>query len=141
MKARSMFMWCVFVVALLSVEGLASGDAASALKIAARVGNMAKLNQIIQHTGRGALNLNPAFVEASAHGRITAMRYLIAQGAENFQGALVSASVRNQIQAVRYLVDHDERVAHCDLRLARIAAGGAGATDVEFLLVTLIMHG
>lgn len=117
------------------------GDPATiALMSAARNGNMAALSSIVHSQGRGGINLDPAFVEASAHGRIKAMKFLIARGAHDYTGALVRASLRNQIAAVRYLLDSDVNIEEDDLRLARLAAGAADATEAEFLLVTHLMH-
>lgn len=113
-----------------------------ALMSAARTGNMAALSSIVHSQGRGMINLDPAFVEASAYGRIKAMQFLVARGAHDFTGALVRASLRNQIGAVRHLLDSDAyEIEEADLRLARLAAGGADSTEVEFLLVTRLMRG
>jgi hypothetical protein len=117
------------------------GDPATvALMAAARNGNMAALSSIVHSQGRGGINLDPAFAEASAHGRIKAMKFLVARGARDYTGALVRASLRNQIGAVRYLLDSDVYIEEEDLRLARLAAGGADSTEVEFLLMTHLMH-
>ncbi len=114
--------------------------AALALRTAARNGNMAALTSIVHSMGRGGIDLEPAFGEASSYGRIKAMKFLVSRGAHDFTGALVKASLRNQIGAVRYLLDSDAHIGEADLRLARLAAGGADSTEVEFLLVTRIMH-
>ena len=117
------------------------GDAVTiALMRAARNGNMAALSSIVHSQGRGGINLNPAFVEASAYGRIRAMKFLVARGAHDYTGALVRASLRNQIAAVRYLLDSDVHIEYEDLELARFAAGGADSTEAEFLLMTRLMH-
>jgi len=118
------------------------GDpAATALMAAARNGNMAALTSIVHSEGWGGIDLEPAFAEASAYGRIKAMKFLIARGAHDYPRALVRASLRNQIGAVRYLLDGDAcEIEEADLRLARLAAGGADSVEVEFLLVTRIMH-
>ncbi len=117
------------------------GDAVTvALMQAARNGNMAALSSIVHSQGRGGINLDPAFVEASAYGRIKAMKFLIARGAHDYTGALVRASLRNQIAAVRYLLDSDVHIEEEDLQLARFAAGGAESTETEFLLMTHLMH-
>ena len=117
------------------------GDAVTiALMQAARNGNMAALSSIVHSQGRGGINLNPAFVEASAYGRIKAMKFLVARGAHDYTGALVRASLRNQIAAVRYLLDSDVHIEEEDLELARFAAGGAESTEAEFLLMTHLMH-
>lgn len=118
------------------------GDpAAIALMAAARNGNMAALTSIVHSEGRGGIDLEPAFAEASAYGRIKAMKFLIARGAHDYTRALVRASLRNQIGAVKYLLDGDAcEIEEADLRLARLAAGGADSVEVEFLLVTRIMH-
>ena len=120
-----------------------SGDPATlALMNAARTGNMAALSSIVHSQGRNGINLDPAFVEASAYGRIKAMKFLVARGAHDFTGALVRASLRNQIGAVRYLQQRAAyEIEEADLRLARLAAGGADSTEVEFLLVTHLMRG
>lgn len=129
----------LFVVAL--TYGYHGDPAALALMNAARTGNMVALSSIVHSQGRGGINLEPAFVEASAYGRIKAMKFLISRGAHDFTGALVRASLRNQIGAVRYLLDSDAYdIEEADLRLARLAAGGAESTEVEFLLVTHLMH-
>ena len=117
------------------------GDAVTiALMQAARNGNMAALSSIVHSQGRGGINLDPAFVEASAYGRIKAMKFLIARGAHDYTGALVRASLRNQIAAVRYLLESDVHIEEEDLQLARFAAGGAESTEAEFLLMTHLMH-
>ena len=117
------------------------GDPAMiALMTAARNGNMAALTSIVHSQGRGGIDLDPAFAEASAYGRIKAMKFLIARGAHDYTGALVRASLRNQIGAVRYLLDSDIHMEEEDLKLARLAAGGADSTEVEFLLMTHLMH-
>jgi len=117
------------------------GDPATiALMTAARNGNMAALSSIVHSQGRGGINLDPAFVEASAYGRIKAMKFLIARGAHDYTGALVRAALRNQIGAVRYLLDSDVHIEEEDLQLARLAAGGSDSAEVEFLLVTHLMH-
>jgi len=117
------------------------GDPATiALMAAARNGNMAALSSIVHSQGRGGINLDPALNEASAYGRIKAMKFLIARGAHDYTGALVRAALRNQIGAVRYLLDSDACIEEEDLQLARLAAGGADSAEVEFLLVTHLMH-
>lgn len=129
----------LFAVAL--TYGYRGDPETFALMNAARTGNMAALSSIVQSQGRKGASLDPAFVEASAYGRIKAMKFLVARGAHDFTGALVRASLRNQIGAVRYLLDSDTSdIEEEDLRLARLAAGGAESTEVEFLLVTHIMH-
>ncbi len=123
------------------VSALTYGDPTMhALKAAARTGNMAALCSIVHSQGRDGINLEPALAEASAHGRIKAMKFLVSRGAHDYTAALVRASLRNQIGAVRYLLDSDIRIEEPDLALARLAAGGAGSTEVEFLLVTHMMH-
>lgn len=129
-----------FVVTIVTTT-LSVARVACALKAAARNGDMGQLTNIVQSVGSQTLNLEPAFHEASSHGRINAMKYLIAQGADDFNGALLRASIHNQIRAVRYLVEHDQDVVDLDLRLARLAAGNAGATEAEFMIVTHILHG
>jgi hypothetical protein len=118
------------------------GDPVSfALINAARTGNMAALSSIVHSQDRKGASLDPAFVEASAYGRVKAMKFLVARGAHDFAGALVCASLRNQIGAVRYLLDSDAYdMEEDELRRARLAAGGADSTEVEFLLVTHLMH-
>lgn len=112
-----------------------------ALMNAARTGNMAALSSIVHSQGRSGASLDPALAEASAYGRVKAMQFLIARGAHDFTGALVRAALRNQIGAVRYILDSDAcEIEEADLRLARLAAGGADSTEVEFLLVTYILH-
>lgn len=135
-----MVFTALFVTAL--TYGYHGDPVTLALMNAARTGNMAALSSIVHSQGRDGINLDPAFVEASAHGRIKAMQFLIARGAHDFTGALVRASLRNQIGAVRYLLDSDAyEIVEADLRLARLAAGGADSTEVEFLLVTRLMRG
>lgn len=129
-----------FVVTVVTTT-LSVARVTCALNAAARNGDMGQLTNIVQSVGSQTLNLEPAFHEASSHGRINAMKYLIAQGADDFNGALVRASINNQIRAVRYLVEHDQSVVDLDLRLARLAAGSAGATEAEFMIVTHILHG
>lgn len=135
---------CVMVFTTLFATALTYGyhgdPAAIALMSAARNGNMAALSSIVHSQGRGGINLDPALVEASAYGRIRAMKFLIARGAHDYTGALVRAALRNQIGAVRYLLDSDVYIEEEDLRMARLAAGGADSTEVEFLLVTHLMH-
>ncbi len=114
--------------------------AALALRAAARTGNMAALSSIVQSVGRNGVDLEPALGEASSYGRVKAMQFLISRGAHDYSNALVKASLRNQIGAVRYLLDSDAHIREADLRLARLAAGGADSTEVEFLLVTRIMY-
>ena len=117
------------------------GDPATiALMNAARNGNMAALSSIVHSQGRGGINLDPALNEASAYGRIKAMKFLIARGAHDYTGALVRAALRNQIGAVRYLLDSDAYIEEEDLQLARLAAGGSDSAEGEFLLVTHLMH-
>lgn len=111
-----------------------------ALKAAARNGNMAALSSIVHSMGRDGIDLDPALAEASAHGRIKAMRFLVARGANDVAGALVEASLRNQIGAARYLLDCEQCIDEPDLYLARLAAGRSGSIEVEFLLVTRMMH-
>jgi len=132
----------VFVILLVpSIINYGYPDpAALALRTAARNGNMAALSSIVHSMGRNAIDLEPALAEASSYGRVKAMKFLISRGACDFSGALVKASLRNQIGAVRYLIDSDAHICEADLRLARIAAGGSDSTEVEFLLVTRIMH-
>lgn len=114
--------------------------ASLALRAAARTGNMAALSSIVHSMGRNGVDLEPALGEASSYGRVKAMKFLISRGAHDYTGALVKASLRNQIGAVRYLLDSDAHIGEADLRLARLAAGGSDSTEVEFLLVTRIMH-
>ena len=114
--------------------------AVTALRAAARNGNMAALASIVKSQGPNGIDLDLAFTEASAYGRIKAMQFLIARGASDFGGALRKASLRNQIGAVRYLLKCDVRIADTDLWLARLAAEGAGSAETEFLLVTHMMH-
>ena len=114
--------------------------AVTALRAAARTGNMAALASIVKSQGPEGIDLDLAFTEASAYGRIKAMQFLVARGASDFGGALRKASLRNQIGAVRYLLKGDVRIAETDLWLARLAAEGAGSTETEVLLVTHMMH-
>lgn len=135
-----MMFTALFVTAL--TYGYSGDPATLALMNAARTGNMAALSSIVHSQGRDGINLDPAFVEASAYGRIKAMKFLVARGAHDFTGALVRASLRNQIGAVKYILDSDAyEIEEADLRLARLAAGGADSTEVEFLLVTRLMRG
>jgi len=136
---RVMVFTVLFAVAL--TYGYHGDHTTLALMNAARTGNMAALSSIVHSQGRKGASLDPAFVEASAYGRIKAMKFLVARGAHDYTGALVRASLRNQIGAVRYLLDSDAYdIEEADLRLARLAAGGADSTEVEFLLVTRLMH-
>ena len=134
-----MMFTALFVITL--TYGYHGDPATLALMNAARTGNMAALSSIVRSQGRGGINLDPAFLEASAYGRIKAMKFLVARGAHDFTGALVRASLRDQIGAVRYLLDSDAcEIEEADLRLARLAAGGADSFEAEFLLVTRLMH-
>jgi hypothetical protein len=128
----------LFAIAL--AHGYHGDPATFALVNAARTGNMAALSSIVHSQGRNGISLEPAFVEASAHGRIRAMQFLMARGAHDYTRALVRASLRNQIGAVRYILDSDAHIEDADLRLARLAAGSADSAEVEFLLVTRLMH-
>ena len=133
-----MVFTALFAIAMY--HGYHGDPATFALLNAARTGNMAALSSIVHSQGRNGISLEPAFVEASAHGRIRAMKFLIARGAHDYTRALVRASLRNQIGAVRYILDSDAHIEDADLRLARVAAGSADSTEVEFLLVTRLMH-
>jgi hypothetical protein len=134
-----MVFTALFAIAL--TYGFHGDPATVALMSAARTGNMAALSSIVHGLERKGPSLDPAFVEASAYGRIKAMKFLVARGAHDFAGALVRASSRNQIGAVRYLLDSDAcDMEETDLQRARLAAGGADSTEVEFLLVTHLMH-
>ena len=129
------------LAALLAVVGLTYGDpAATALKTAARHGNMPALVSLVQSMGPNVIDLEPAFVEASSYGRIRAMEYLIDKGACDVRGALIKAASRNQIGAVRYLMERNEPIDELDVQLARLVAGGADATETEFYLVTWLRH-
>ncbi len=107
-----------------------------ALKRAARNGNMVALSSIVQSMGRGGIDLEPAFMEASAYGRIKAMKFLVAKGAVDVRGALIKASSRNQVHAVRYLLELDEHIDELDVELARLVAGGSDSLESEFVLLT-----
>ena len=134
-----MVFTALFAIAMC--HGYHGDPATFALLNAARTGNMAALSSIVHSQGRNGISLEPAFVEASAYGRVKAMKFLVARGAHDFAGALLCASLRNQIGAARYLLDSDAYdMEEADLRRARIAAGGADSTEVEFLLVTHLMH-
>ena len=130
------------VVALSVLE---KGHLELQLRVAARNGNVADLARIVKAAKSGPvdfdLNLDPAFISASAHGRILAMRYLMDKGASDTTGALIAASHRNQIQAARFLVYHEARfVDEIDLRLAMVAAGSTGSAETEFMLLTKIIR-
>lgn len=134
-----MVFTALFTIAL--TYGYRGDPETVALMNAARTGNMAALSSIVHSLDRRGTSLDPAFVEASAHGRVKAMKFLVARGAHDFAGALLCASLRNQIGAARYLLDSDAYdMEEADLRRARVAAGGADSTEVEFLLVTHLMH-
>ena len=138
--ARAVLMMFTALFATALTYGYHGDPATIALMNAARNGNMAALSSIVHSQGRNSISLDAAFAEASAYGRIKAMKFLIARGAHDYTGALVRASLRNQIGAVRYLLDSEVDIDEEDLRLARLAAGGADSTEVEFLLVTRLMH-
>ena len=121
--------------------GLTYGDpAATALKTAARHGNMPALVSLVQSMGPNGIDLEPAFVEASSYGHVRAMEYLIEKGACDVRGALIKAAARNQIGAVRFLMERDDPVDELDVQLARLVAGGSDATETEFYLVTWLRH-
>ena len=129
------------LIAMLAIAPRGANRLGTAMKIAARNGNLMQLSSLVQAVKHQPLSLNPVLIEASSYGRIKVIQYLIAQGADDFPGALVHASLRNQIQAVRYLLDHgDEHIDDQDLLMARLAAGSADSTEAEFYLHVHLMH-
>ena len=128
-------------IAMLAIAPWASNRVGTAMKMAARNGNLVRLASLVQTAKSQPISLNPVLLEASSYGRIKVIQYLIAQGADDYSGALVYASLRNQIQAVRYLLKHgDEHIDDQDLLMARLAAGSADSTEAEFYLHVHLMH-
>lgn len=129
------------LIAMLTLAPRAANRLGSAMKLAARNGNLVQLATLVQTVKPQPISLNPVLIEASSYGRIKVIQYLLAQGADDYPGALVHASLRNQIQAVRYLLEHgDEHIDDQDLRMARLAAGSADSTEAEFYLHVQLMH-
>ena len=129
------------LIAALAIAPHGANRVGTAMKMAARNGNLMQLSQLVQTMKSQPVSLNPVLLEASSYGRIKVIQYLITQGADDYSGALVYASLRNQIQAVRYLLDHgDEHIDDQDLLMARLAAGSADSTEAEFYLHVHLMH-
>ena len=129
------------VIVMLTMASRGANRVGTAMKTAARNGNLVQLHQIVQTVRPESVNLNPVLLEASSYGRIKVIQYLISQGADDYSGALVYASLRNQIQAVRYLLKHgDEHIDDQDLLMARLAAGSSDSTEAEFFLHVHLMH-
>jgi len=129
------------LIAMLTIAPRAANRVGTAMKAAARNGNLVQLSQLVQATKYQSTSLNPVLLEASSYGRIKVIQYLIAQGADDYSGALVYASLRNQILAVRYLLKHgDEHINDQDLLLARLAATSSDSTEAEFFLHVHLMH-
>ena len=129
------------LIAMLAIAPWGANRVGTAMKMAARNGNLMQLASLVQTAKQQPISLNPILLEASSYGRIKVIQYLIAQGADDYSGALVYASLRNQIQAVRYLLEHgDEHIDDQDLLMARLAAGSADSTEAEFYLHVHLMH-
>jgi hypothetical protein len=129
------------LIAMLAIAPWGANRVGTAMKMAARNGNLMQLSRLVQTMKHQPVSLNPVLLEASSYGRIKVIQYLIAQGADDYSGALVYASLRNQIQAVRYLLEHgDEHIDDQDLLMARLAAGSADSTEAEFYLHVHLMH-
>ena len=129
------------LIAALAIAPWGANRVGTAMKMAARNGNLLQLSQLVQTMKSQPVSLNPVLLEASSYGRIKVIQYLIAQGADDYSGALVYASLRNQIAAVRYLLKHgDEHIDDQDLLMARLAAGSSDSTEAEFFLHVHLMH-
>jgi hypothetical protein len=129
------------LIAMLAIAPWGANRVGTAMKMAARNGNLMQLASLVQTAKQQPISLNPILLEASSYGRIKVIQYLIAQGADDYSGALVYASLRNQIQAVRYLLEHgDAHIDDQDLLMARLAAGSADSTEAEFYLHVHLMH-
>lgn len=129
------------LIAVLAIASHGANRLGTAMKMAARNGNLVQLSRLVQTVKAQPISLNPVLLEASSYGRIKVIQYLIAQGADDYSGALVYASLRNQIAAVRYLLENgDEHIDDQDLLMARLAAGSADSTEAEFFLHVHLMH-